>query len=121
MLLQCYAGLDAFARGYGSRELFTTLGRQLLVSEELCRLGYEPEALADIAEAQLSLTNVHAENKRHGAWQMQESDYAWLCVAFDIYERQLAAASLHDIARSEAQAVEGLMRAGKKAALAESA
>src|ERR1700732_182458 len=39
ILLRCYTGLDAFRRGHGSRELFTTLGQQLLVAEELCRFG----------------------------------------------------------------------------------
>src|ERR1700686_1828939 len=47
MLLRCYSALDAFRRGYGSHELFATLGRHLLVAEELARLGYEAHALSN--------------------------------------------------------------------------
>jgi hypothetical protein len=40
MLLQCYIALDAFRRGHGSRDLFSMLGRTLLIAEELGRLGH---------------------------------------------------------------------------------
>jgi hypothetical protein len=55
MLLQCYCALDAFRRGYGSRELFGTLGRHLLIAEELARLGYEAHALNIFESAHTAL------------------------------------------------------------------
>ncbi len=119
MLLQCYTGLDAFRRGYGSRELFTTLGRQLLVAEELCRLGYAPDAIADIQEAHAAMMDIEAAQRETGAWQMDDSDYAWLCVAFEVFGRQLSAAPLESIAKAETRMVEGLLKAGHTPAIAE--
>ncbi|MBP0590911.1 hypothetical protein J8I87_14555 [Paraburkholderia sp. LEh10] len=110
MLLQAYASLDAFRRGHGSRELFTTLGRQLLVAEELSRIGHRPDALDDIAEAQIAMTDIDATEKASGQWMIDGENYAWLSIALGIFERQLAAASLEDIAKAEARMVEGLMR-----------
>ena len=110
MLLQAYASLDAFRRGHGSRELFTTLGRQLLVAEELSRIGHLSEALADIAEAQIAMTDIDVAKKANGKWIIDGENYAWLSVALDIFEKQLALASLEDIAKAEARMIEGLMR-----------
>jgi hypothetical protein len=110
MLLQAYASLDAFRRGHGSRELFTTLGRQLLVAEELSRIGHLSEALADIAEAQIAMTDIDVAKKANGKWNIDGENYAWLSVALDIFEKQLALASLEDIAKAEARMIEGLMR-----------
>ncbi|SIT37362.1 conserved hypothetical protein [Paraburkholderia piptadeniae] len=110
MLLQAYASLDAFRRGDGSRELYTTLGRQLLVAEELGRIGHLPEALDDIAEAQIAMTDIDAIEKTRGEWIIEGDNYAWLTIALGIFERQLAAASLEDIAKAEARMIEGLMR-----------
>ena len=110
MLLQAYASLDAFRRGHGSRELFTTLGRQLLVAEELSRIGHLSDALADIAEAQIAMTDIDVAKKANGKWIIDGENYAWLSVALDIFEKQLALASLEDIAKAEARMIEGLMR-----------
>ncbi|MGF6755704.1 hypothetical protein [Paraburkholderia sp. GAS334] len=109
MLLQCYAALDAFRRGHGSRDLFSTLGRQLLVSEALCRLGYQKDEIADIQAAHASMTRIDAAERENGVWLMGDTEYAWLCLALEIFADQLAAASLESIARAEARMVEGLM------------
>jgi hypothetical protein len=110
MLLQAYASLDAFRRGHGSRELFTTLGRQLLIAEELSRIGHLPEAIDDIAEAQIAMTDIDGAEKARGEWQVEGDNYAWLTIALDTFDRQLAVASLEDIAKAEARMIEGLMR-----------
>ncbi|ACC76110.1 hypothetical protein PPMP20_18770 [Paraburkholderia phymatum] len=110
MLLQAYASLDAFRRGQGSRELFTTLGRQLLVAEELSRIGHVPDAIEDIAEAQIAMTDIDASERTSGKWTVEGDNYAWLTIALDAFERQLAVASLEDIAKAEARMIEGLMR-----------
>lgn len=120
MLLQCYAGLDAFRRGYGSRQLFTTLARQLLVASELCRLGFQPDQAADIQEAQAALTRIEAVARERGIWLMGETDYAWLCVALETFDQQLSAASLDVIARAESRMVEGLLRTEQLITFAES-
>ena len=110
MLLQAYASLDAFRRGQGSRELFTTLGRQLLIAEELSRIGHLPEAIDDIAEAQIAMTDIDSAKTARGEWTVEGDNYAWLTIALDAFARQLAAASLEDIAKAEARMIEGLMR-----------
>ena len=111
MLLQCYVGLDAFRRGHGSRELFTTLGRQLLVAEELCLIGYQPDEISDVREALAAMVHIDATRREEGVWLMGDVEYAWLCVAFEIFGRQLAVASLDSIAKAETRMVEGLLKA----------
>jgi hypothetical protein len=110
MLLQCYVGLDAFRRGHGSRELFTTLGRQLLVAEELCLIGYQPDEIADIREALAAMVHIDASTREDGVWFMGDVEYACLCVAFEIFGRQLSVASLDSIAKAETRMVEGLLK-----------
>jgi hypothetical protein len=111
MLLQAYVSLDAFQRGHGSRSLFTTLARQLLVAEELCRLGHHAGALAAIEAAQGALTHIDAAEKEEGGWLMRDADYAPLCLALEIFAGQLSTASLSDIAKAEAQMLDGVHRA----------
>jgi hypothetical protein len=108
MLLQCYTALDAFKRGHGSRNLFMTLGRHFLVSEELCRLGLQPEGVEYVESA-------HAA----GGWTLGEDEYLRLCAALSSLDAQLSAASLEMIARAEARMVEGLLRAGQRQTVAE--
>ena len=117
MLLQCYVGLDAFRRGHGSRELFTTLGRQLLVAEELCLIGYQPHEISDRQEALAAMVHIDATRKEDGAWLLGDVEYAWLCVAFEIFGRQLAVASLDSIAKAETRMVEGLLKAERTPAI----
>lgn len=111
MLLQCYTALDAFHRGYGSRELFSTLGRYLLIAEELARLGYQTDDLTDIETAHASLMHLDAAGRQRDAWALPEAEYLDLCVALAILDRQLITASLSDIATAEARMIEGLLRA----------
>jgi hypothetical protein len=119
MLLQCYTGLDALRRGRGSRELFTTLARQLLIAEELCRLGYHSDEIADIQEAHAAMMHIDAAEKEGGVWLMGDVDYGSLCVAFELFGRQLSVASLDGIAKAEARMVEGLLDAEQRIAVAE--
>jgi hypothetical protein len=111
MLLQCYTALDAFCRGHGSRELFATLGRYLLVAEELCR----PELQADDADlieaAQQIMVELDAAQKAGGTWTLDDDGYSALCAALDILAVQLADASLEDITRAESAMVTGLLKA----------
>jgi hypothetical protein len=119
MLLQCYAALDAFKRGHGSRDLFMTLGRHFLVSEELCRLGLEPEGLGYIESAHAAMVQIDLTEHQAGGWTVGDDEYLRLCAALSILDAQLSAASLEMIARAEARMVEGLLRAGQKQAVAE--
>lgn len=119
MLLQGYASLDAFRRGHGSRELFTTLARQLLVAEELSRLGHFPDEIGNIEQAHAAMMQLDRVEKENAAWVMEENDYGWLCVALAAFDHQLAEASLEDIAKAEARMVEALMRTERHAVFAD--
>jgi hypothetical protein len=121
MLLQCYAALDAFQRGHGSRELFMTLGRHLLVSEELCRLGLETSGLDYVESAHAAMVQIDATEQHPGGWHLGDDEYVRLCAALSIFDAQLAAASLEMIARAEARMVEGLLRTGREQTLATAA
>jgi DNA-directed RNA polymerase specialized sigma24 family protein len=114
MLLQAYVSLDAFRRGHGSRDLFTTLARHLLVAEELCRLGHHSDAIADIHAAHGAMTHIDAAEKAEGAWSMSDSDYAALRLALEIFAGQLPTASLGDIAKAEAQMLESMLRSERE-------
>ena len=118
MLLQCYTALDAFRRGHGSRELFMTLGRHLLVSEELCRLGLETPGLAYVEGAHAAMVQLDSAEQQPGGWRLDEDEYMRLCAALSIFDAQLADASLEMIARAEARMVEGLLRTGREQAFA---
>lgn len=118
MLLQCYTALDAFRRGHGSRELFMTLGRHLLVSEELCRLGLEAPGQAYVESAHAAMMQLDAAEQQPGGWRLDDDEYMRLCAALSIFDAQLADASLEMIARAEARMLEGLLRTGREQALA---
>jgi hypothetical protein len=119
MLLQCYTALDAFKRGHGSRDLFMTLGRHFLVSEELCRLGLEQPELDYVESAHAAMVQLDANEHAAGGWTIDEDAYLRLRVALSILDTQLSAASLEMIARAEARMVEGLMKAGERQAIVE--
>jgi hypothetical protein len=111
MLLQAYASLDAFRRGHGSRELFGTLARYLLIAEELSRLGHHADALADVQRAHAAMVALDARAAGE-RWRADDAEYAPLCTALAILDAQLADASLSDIALAETRMVEGLLKAG---------
>jgi hypothetical protein len=119
ILLQCYTGLDAFRRGHGSRELFATLGRQLLIAEELCRFGYRPDEIWCIKGAHAAMMHIDAVEKEGGEWLIDDVDYARLCRAFETFDHQLSAASLGGIAMAEARMGEGLRKTERTRAIAE--
>ena len=121
MLLQCYTALDAFRRGQGSRILYTTLSRHLLVSQELMRLGLGEDLLADIESAHAAMVRLDAREHQNGAWTLEDDDYTRLCTALAIFDSQLSVASLSEIASAEARMIEGLMRSAQVHAIAEAA
>lgn len=118
MLLQCYTALDAFQRGHGSRELFMTLGRHLLVAEELCRLGLEAPGLEYIESAHAAMVQLDATEQEPRGWRLGEDEALRLRAALSIFDKQLADASLEMIARAETRMVEGLLRSGREQVLA---
>ncbi|OUL92408.1 hypothetical protein [Paraburkholderia hospita] len=119
MLLQCYAALDAFRRGYGSRELVTTLGRYLLVAGELCHLGHQSDAIGRIAAARAAVVRMDATEQQDRVWRIDDADYSRLCVAFAILDDQLSVASLDDIAKAETSIAEGLLGAEREPVVVE--
>jgi hypothetical protein len=110
MLLQAYATLDALRRGYGSVELLRNLHWQLLMAEELCRLQYCADEFPDIEAALATIAQIGASEQATGARPISDIDYSRLCNALSIFDRQLSAASLGDIAKTEARVASGLMR-----------
>ena len=113
MLLRCYSALDAFRRGYGSRELFAALGRHVLMAEELARRGYEAHALSDFELAHAALMHLNEAERRGRGWTVCDTDYVEICAALAVYSEQLSRASLIDIAKAEAAMLEGLLRSSK--------
>ncbi|HEY4295633.1 MAG TPA: hypothetical protein VGM85_04100 [Paraburkholderia sp.] len=121
MLLQGYAALDAFRRGQGSRALYTTLSRHLLVSQELACVGLGEDVLADIENAHAAMVRLDAREHDDGRWTLEDHEYARLCTALAILDGQLSVASLSEIASAEARMIEGLMRSAQVQAIAEAA
>jgi hypothetical protein len=119
MLLQAYAALDAFRRGHGARNLHTTLSRHLLVSQELARAGLDAEMRARIGTAHAAMVRLDLRERETGRWSLEDEDYALLCTALAIFDRQLSAASLNELASAEAKMIEGLMRSAQLRALTE--
>jgi len=113
MLLQCYCALDAFRCGYGSRELFGTLGRHFLIAEELARLGYEAHALNNFELAHTALMHLNEVERRGRGWTLGDTDYVEICAALAVFSEQLRRASLNDIVRAEAAMLEGLLHSSK--------
>ncbi|CAB3703708.1 hypothetical protein [Paraburkholderia rhynchosiae] len=119
MLLQCYAALDAFQHGHGSRDLHVMLSRHLLVSQELARLGLGEDVLADVQRGHAAMVQLDIREQRTGAWTLDENEYARLCTALAILDGQLSVASLSEIASAQARMIEGLMRSARTKAIAE--
>ncbi|APA89234.1 hypothetical protein BJG93_22020 [Paraburkholderia sprentiae WSM5005] len=121
MLLQAYGALDAFRRGRGARVLHTTLSRHLLMSEELAHAGVGADSRVDIASAHAAMLRLDARERETARWSLEDDDYACLCAALAIFDQQLSAASLSELASAEAKMIEGLMRSAQLRALAEAA
>ncbi|MGF6871480.1 hypothetical protein [Paraburkholderia sp. MM5477-R1] len=109
MLLRCYIALDAFRRGHGSRDLFSALGRTLLIAEELGRLVHRASTAGDIESAQAALMRINAGEHAGGGWRVCDADYLALSTALAVFSEQLNAASLSDIAKAEARMLAGLL------------
>ncbi|MEA3101342.1 hypothetical protein [Caballeronia mineralivorans] len=105
--------MDAFRRGYGSRELFATLGRHLRIAEELARLGYEARALSNFELAHASLMHLNEAERRGRDWALCDTDYVEICVALAVFGERLGHASLIDIPKAEAAMLEGLLRSSE--------
>ena len=109
MLLQCYIALDAFRRGHGSRDLFSTLCRTVRIAEELARLGHRVSAAGEIESAQAALMHMNAEERASGGWRVCDADYLPLSAALAAFSEQLNVASLNDIAKAQARILDGLI------------
>ncbi|HEY2021606.1 hypothetical protein [Paraburkholderia sp.] len=121
MLLQAYAALDAFRRGDGARTLHTTLSRHLLIAQELARIGLGESALADIEGAHAAMVRLDLRERENGRWLLEDHEYGRLCTALAIFDGQLSAASLGELASAEARMIEGLVRSARVRAFAETA
>nr|WP_176704804.1 hypothetical protein [Burkholderia sp. M701] len=119
MLLQAYAALDALRRGHGARSLHTTLSRHLLVAQELARIGLAEDVLLDIESAHAAMVRLDLRERETGRWLLEGDDYARLCTALAIFDGQLSAASLSELASAEARMIEGLVRSARVRAFAE--
>lgn len=64
------------------------------------------------------MVHLDAAENEEGAWLLDDTDYARLCVAFELFGRQLFVASLDDIAKAEARMLEGLLKVGQARVLA---
>ncbi len=63
--------------------------------------------------------HIDAAEKEDGVWVMGDADYAWVCVAFELFGRQLYVAPLDSIAKAEARMVGGLLNGKQRLATAE--
>src|ERR1700754_2431473 len=86
MLLQCYAALDAFRHGHGSRNLHMTLSRRFLVSQELGRPGRGEGGLPNSERAHAAMVQLDAREHDEGAGARQDGESARLCTALAILD-----------------------------------
>ncbi|MFM0526839.1 hypothetical protein PQR11_17825 [Paraburkholderia strydomiana] len=119
MLLQCYAALDAFEHGHGSRDLHMSLSRHLLVSQELARLGLGEDLIDDIESGHAAMVQLDSREQITGKWTLSDDEHARLCTSLAILNEQLSVASLSEIASAQARMIEGLMRSARTRAIAE--
>jgi hypothetical protein len=87
--LRALVALDAFHRGKGSIGLLALLGRHLVVCENLCEAGFEPERLRDVREAHAALVRLDWDAQNSAEWKATGVDYEALREALAIYDRQL--------------------------------
>ena len=127
LLLQPYVALDVLCRGKGSSGIITILGQHLIISEQLCRAGFEPAQLGPIRQghaalvridgqakedgragfepAQLgpirqghaALVRIDGQAKEDGSWIAAGNDYEALRDALQVYDRQLTNAPATEI------------------------
>jgi hypothetical protein len=65
------------------------------------------------------MMHIDATRKEESVWLMGDVEHACLCVALEIFGRQLSVASLHSIAKAETRMVEGLLKAERVPAIIE--
>jgi hypothetical protein len=89
LLLRVYIALDALQRGKGSNSLFLSLGQHLVIAEQLCRAGFEPDALTTLRRAHAALVRVDWDARSTGEWKADVDEYEALREAILVYEVQL--------------------------------
>ncbi|WP_126223336.1 hypothetical protein [Burkholderia ambifaria] len=97
LLLQPYVALDVLCRGKGSSGIITILGQHLIISEQLCRAGFEPAQLGPIRQGHAALVRIDGQAKEDGSWIAAGNDYEALRDALQVYDRQLSNAPATEI------------------------
>lgn len=92
LLLKAFVALDALYREKGTRGAFTVLGQQLVISERLCAAGYEAQHLRTVREAHAAMVRVDHDSHTNGVWKIAREEYAAVCDALGVYEKQLFSA-----------------------------
>ena len=97
LLLQPYVALDVLFRGKGSPGVVTILGQHLIISEQLCRAGFEAARLGPIRQGHAALVRIDGQAKEDGSWSAEGRDYEALRDALQVYDRQLSCAPAAEI------------------------
>jgi len=97
LLLQPYVALDVLCRGKGSSGVVTILGQHLIISEQLCRAGFERTQLGPIRQGHAALVRIDGQAKEGGSWRAEGQDYEALRDALQVYDRQLSSAAAAEI------------------------
>lgn len=97
LLLQPYVALDVLYRGKGTSGVVTILGQHLIISEQLCRAGFEQAQLGPVRQGHAALVRIDGQAKEDGTWVAAGPDYEALRDALQVYDRQLRMAPATDI------------------------
>lgn len=108
LLLQPYVALDVLCRGKGSSGIVTILGQHLIISEQLCRAGFEHAQLGPIRQGHAALVRIDGQAKEDGSWIAEGLEYEALRDALQVYDRQLRLAPATEIRMAHAAMTEML-------------
>lgn len=114
--LRAFVALDAFHRGKGSAGLLALMGRHLVVCENLCLAGYEPDSLRTVREAHASLVRIDWDAQSEKVWKAEGVDYDALRKAFVVYDDQLRIAPRNVVQHAQIQMVAMLTTRGESKA-----
>ncbi|KWU26394.1 hypothetical protein AS149_25740 [Burkholderia cenocepacia] len=110
LLLKALIALDALQQGKGTRGLFTVLGRQLVVSENLCAAGYLQDMRKTVRQAHAALVRVDWDARPNDEWRASGEDYEALRAAVLVFDEQLLLAPREEILAAELQMNHALAR-----------
>ncbi|RQR65435.1 hypothetical protein DIE18_03000 [Burkholderia sp. Bp9125] len=97
LLLQPYVALDVLCRGKGTSGVVTILGQHLIISEQLCRAGFERAQLGPIRQGHAALVRIDGQAKENGSWRAEGQNYEALRDALLVYDRQLSNAPATEV------------------------